>query len=108
MGGKMTQPKAKPGSGGPVQVHHGIVTPMLSRTRRPGVTSAKVTFSLSPEDAAALRRMADETFVGNQSAAVAWSVRLAVLALASEPLRTRRIGSPEDALQALGAEPAGP
>jgi len=97
----MTQPQAQPGSGGPVQVHHGIVTPMLSRNRRPGVTSTKVTFSLSPEDAAALRRMADETFVGNQSAAVAWSVRLAVLALASDALSGRRIGSPEDSLLAL-------
>jgi hypothetical protein len=68
----------------------------------------RLTVSLPPDDIASLQVMANAAFVGNTSAAALWAIRFTVLALASEPLRTRRIGSPEDALQALGAEPAGP
>jgi hypothetical protein len=59
----------------------------------------RLTVSLPPDDIASLQAMASAAFVGNTSAAALWSIRFAVLALSAEPLRDRRITSPEDALR---------
>jgi len=62
----------------------------------------RLTVSLPPDDIANLQSMASAAFVGNTSAAALWAIRFAVLVLASDKLKDRRIGSPADALAALG------
>jgi len=88
--GQPVQPSA-PTSPGP--------KPMLPRG---GEKAARLTVSLPPDDIAALKAMADSAFAGNTSTAALWSIRFAVLALASDKLKDRRIGSPADALAVLG------